>query len=329
MKIGIIGCGLIGIKRAECFNKKDIYIASDINLETLNNFKKKFKCKTTTEYKNVIKSNVDIVFICTPHNLLSKIAIEALKHKKHVFIEKPGSLDHNEVKKIRLLSKKYKLKVKIGFNHRYHPSIILAKKIIKNNNLGKILYLKGSYGHGGRKNYEKEWRLNHKISGGGELIDQGSHLIDLSIFFLGKLKLNYSFLKDYFWKKNIDDNIFISLISDKKQIAWLNASWTNWKNSFSFEIIFEYAKIKIHGLGRSYGVESLYFYKMKKNLKPPKEKIYKFNYDNSWKIEVKEFLDEIKKETKNQNKLDEFLNISEIIRDAYTKNLNKINFNYK
>jgi predicted dehydrogenase len=128
--------------------------------------------------KNVIKSDVMIIFICTLHYLLSKIAIECLKNKKHIFIEKPGTINRLELNKIKLILKRDNLKAKKEFNHRYHPRIILSKKIIEQNKLGKILFLKGSYGHGGRKNYNKEWRFDIKKSGGGELIDQGSHLIN-------------------------------------------------------------------------------------------------------------------------------------------------------
>lgn len=330
MKIGIIGCGLIGKKRAYCFNKNQIKIVSDIDSSNLKFFKNKFNCQITKNYKNVIKSDVQIIFVCTPHFLLSKIAIECLKNKKHVFIEKPGTINKLELNKIKLISKKYNLKVKIGFNHRYHPSIILSKKIIEKNTYGKILFLKASYGHGGRKNYDKEWRFDIKKSGGGELIDQGSHLIDLAVYFLGDLKVDYAFLKDYFWKKNIDDNIFVSLVSKNKQLAWLNASWTEWKNSFNFEIICEFGKLKISGLGKSYGIETLYLYKMNKNLKPPKEKIYKFKkIDDSWNKEVKDFLNSIKYNKKINGSIEELFIVSKIILEAYKKNNNKINYNFK
>ena len=211
MKVGIIGCGLIGLKRANFLKKSQIKIVSDISIKNLNFFKKKFNCITTQNYKDVIFSNIDIVFICTPHYLLSKFAIEALKQKKHIFIEKPGTINSLDLKVIKSLAIKNKLCVKIGFNHRYHPSILFAKKIIDHNKLGKILFLKGSYGHGGRKNYNKEWRFDISKSGGGELIDQGSHLIDLAVHFLGELKLDYAKLSDFFWKKGVEDNVFISL----------------------------------------------------------------------------------------------------------------------
>ena len=155
MKIGIIGIGLIGYKRARNLKKRDIYIACDKSYNKLKKFKKEFNSEITTNYLDVINSKVNIIFICTTHDLLSKIAIKSLERQKHVLIEKPGTINSKDLNKIYKLSNKYKLKVKIGFNHRFHPGIIKAKSLIKNNNLGKLMFIKGSYGHGGRKNYEK------------------------------------------------------------------------------------------------------------------------------------------------------------------------------
>jgi len=330
MKIGIIGCGLIGLKRASFINKNYIKIVSDISLSKLKVFQKQYNCIISQNYKDVINSNIDIIFICTPHHLLSKLAIDSLKQKKHIFIEKPGTIDSSDVKVIKNLSKKNNLCVKIGFNHKYHPSMILSKKIINQNTLGKILFLKGSYGHGGRKNYNKEWRFDISKSGGGELIDQGSHLIDLALYFLDDVKLDYALLGDFFWKKGVDDNVFISLKSKNNQIAWLNASWTEWKNSFSFEIICKKGKIKISGLGKSYGTETLKIYKMNKSFTPPKEKIYIFNQpDNSWKIEISDFFKLIKDKNSKNKDLDQLSAVSKIIYEAYKNNKKKINYNFK
>lgn len=330
MKIGIIGLGLIGFKRARNLKKKDIIIACDKSIKKIKKFKDEFNSEITTNYADVLNSDAKIIFICTTHDLLSKIAIKCLENKKHIFIEKPGTINSQDLKKIKQLSNKNKLRVKIGFNHRFHPGIIKAKSLIQNNNLGKLMFIKASYGHGGRKNYEKEWRFNISKSGGGELIDQGSHLIDLAVYFLGDLKVEYSYLKDYFWKKTIEDNIFISLKSSNDQIAWINASWTNWKNSFNFELNFKFGKIIINGLGKSYGIETLFFYKMNKSLLPPIEKKFIFKKkDESWKKEINNFINSINNKEKINGNIQDLMVVSKIIRDSYQKNNNSIKYNYK
>jgi predicted dehydrogenase len=186
-----------------------------------------------------------------------------------------------------------KCKIHVGYNHRFHPSIVLAKKLINSNHIGSVLYIRARYGHGARLNYNKEWRMDKKISGGGELIDQGSHLIDLSRLFLGDFKSVKSSLRKFFWKTNgqVDDNAFLVLSTNKNKIAFLHCSCTEWKNKFSFEIFGERGKIEINGLGKSYGTENLTLYKMKKKMGVPSIKNWKFSNkkDVSWKNEINDF----------------------------------------
>ena len=165
--------------------------------------------------------------------------------------------------------KKLNLNIRVGFNHRYHPAFLKAKELIKKKLIGKILYIRAVYGHGGRLNYEKEWRFKKKISGGGELIDKGSHLIDLARFFLGDLKIISSILKNFFWKMQLEDNCFLNLQNKSGSNAFLHASCTEWKNKFLFEIFGQFGKIEITGLGKSYGEEKLILYKMSKKMGKP------------------------------------------------------------
>ena len=184
------------------------------------------------------------------------------------------------------------------------------------------MYLRAIYGHGGRKNYHKEWRFNKKLSGGGELIDKGSHLIDLSRFFLGDLIVHSSFLKNYFWKSNLEDNCFFSLKNNKNNLSFLHSSSTEWKNKFIFEIFCKYGKIEINGLGKSYGNEKLIIYKMSKNMGIPKKKIKifsKLESSRSWQIEVDNFYTSIiKKKNCEPNITDVYKNLK-IINDLYKK----------
>ena len=147
---------------------------------------------------------------------------------------------------------------KVGYNHRFHPAMRKARAIVEAGDLGPLMFIRGRYGHGGRLGYEQEWRLHPEISGGGELIDQGSHLIDLAHWFLGDFTELKSMLRNYYWKASVEDNCFLALLSSAKgQVAWLHATWTEWKNTFSFEISGRDGNLEIAGLGGSYGVETL------------------------------------------------------------------------
>ena len=227
---------------------------------------------------------IDIVIISTPHNQLSKILLHAYKKKKHVLVEKPGVKNLKEISKVISKVNNNKIKIRVGFNHRYHPSIIKARKIIKSGVIGKPMYLRGRYGHGGRLGYEKEWRAKPSVSGGGELIDQGSHLIDLSRLFLGEFNEIKGFINTYFYKMSVEDNAFLTLKTHSNKIAFLHASWTEWKNLFSFEIFGTLGKIDISGKGGSYGQEQLILYRMTKKMEIPKQTKWKFKaQDTSWK----------------------------------------------
>jgi len=322
INIGLIGCGVVGLKRISNLPKNFKLIACadpKISLIKKNiNDKDIFLTKKWNELINL--DNLQAVIIATTHHLHSVIIKACIKKNIHIFVEKPAGISALETKKIiSLLKSKNFIALRVGYNHRYHPAFILAKKIINKNKIGDLMYLRAVYGHGGRPNYNKEWRFNKKFSGGGELIDKGSHLIDLSRTFLGNLKVDKHKLKTSFWNMKLEDNCFLILSNKKDNIAFLHASCTEWKNKFIFEIFGKTGKIEINGLGKSYGKESLIFYKMSKKMGPPKKKQYIFKNvkDNSWKLELNDFyIDIVKKRKSNPGIVDAYENLK-IINQIY------------
>jgi predicted dehydrogenase len=158
-----------------------------------------------------------------------------------------------------------------------------------------MMFVRGRYGHGGRIGYDKEWRANPALSGGGELIDQGVHLIDLARWFLGDFSEVTGFAHTYFWQMPVDDNGFMLLKTPQQRVAFLHVSCTEWKNLFSFEIYGRDGKLHIEGLGGSYGVERLAYYKMLPQMGPPETTIWEYPMrDDSWQIEFAEFLEDIR-----------------------------------
>jgi len=324
INIGLIGYGVVGERRLNNLPKFfNLIGCADPNI--FSSSKKKFKNNKiflTKNWKDLIKlKRLEAVIISTTHHLHSDILLQCIKFNLHVFIEKPAGISEIKTKKVisKLKSKK-NLRVRVGFNHRYHPAFLKAKNLIDANKIGKIIFIRGVYGHGGRLGYEKEWRFKKKLSGGGELIDKGSHLIDLSRLFLGDLKVNFSNLKNYFWKMKLEDNCFLNLENKSGSLAFLHTSCTEWKNKFVFEIFGKSGKIEINGLGKSYGPESLTCYKMSKKMDIPKKKFFLFNQgpDYSWREELKEFyIDIVKKRVPVPG-----------IKEAY-ENLKIINIIYK
>ncbi len=324
INIGIIGCGLIGKKRyRNVGNLGKVLAVSDKNIENAKNLIKKKKIKIFKDWKQLIKiKKLNIIIISTFHNHLSEILIECLKNNKHTLVEKPGAIEPNQLKIAYKIAKKRKLLVKVGYNHRYHEAIIKSKQLIDENKIGELMYIKASYGHGGRVGYEKEWRMNPKLSGGGELIDQGSHLIDLSQMYLGKIENYKSLLTTSFWKSKVDDNSFMILKNKKNKTAFLHASCSEWKNCFLLEIYGKKGKIKIEGKGGSYGKEKITLYKMKKKMGKPniiKLKL-KNNIDKSWKNEMDDFYNDLKKKKFENKDLKNSIEVLKIIKKIYKEN---------
>lgn len=300
MKVGIIGCGVIGKRRASVIQKlanSKIIAVADTDPKKAKSLGSELNCKYFTNWKKVIlDANIDAVIVCTTNNYLAKISLAAMKQNKHVFCEKPLGISVNEVEKVVKESKKRKLIFKTGFTLRFHPSLQKAKTIVDQGKIGKILFIRGRYGITGRSGYEKEWRANKKISGGGELIDQGAHLIDLSRWFLGDFSQVIGQFGNVFWKANVEDNAFLLLKTKKNQIASLHVSWTEWRNLFSFEIYGSKGFVICEGLGGIYGKERLILGKKAPSKKwPPAERV--FEYDDSltaWNNEWKDFVNSVK-----------------------------------
>lgn len=323
MNIAIIGAGLIGRKRALALPKHFLKIICDIDKQKVDYLAKEFKCEAETDWKKIIENkNIDAVIISTTNNLLSKIATEAIKNGKHVFVEKPGGLSLRDLRSTYAAYKKNPVVVMYGYNHRYHPALQKAKQLIDSKKYGSVLFIRARYGHGGRLGYEKEWRFNKELSGGGELMDQGCHLIDLVNFFCGRMDNSLGYIVTLFWKTNLEDAAFFQLKNEKNQLADLSVTCVEWKNIFSFEIILKTAKIQIDGLGRSYGKEKLTLYEMNKKMGPPKIKEYNFpDIDVSWKKEIQSFVKKIKSSDTSDSSIKDAMYVICIIDKIYKQNI--------
>ena len=322
MKAAFIGCGVIGEKRAEALGAKiQIVGCFDLNIQKAEAFAKVYQCDVYESEMDLINDeSVDFVVIATQHNNLAKLAIDCLNRKKHVFLEKPGACNAQDLANVSEIAKKNLLNLHIGYNHQFHPAILKMNELVQQGDIGDLMFARIRYGHGGRIGYEKEWRAKKEISGGGELIDQGSHLIDLVLKLFGDLKVSYAATPTYFWNMEVEDNAFVVLEDIQGRISFLHASCTEWKNLFSMELYGTGGKLEVEGLGRSYGVETLTFYKMLPEMGPPK--ITKFTYDEpdiSWKLELEQFIKDIEQKTYTSDNSQSSIRVLQIIEDIYQR----------
>jgi predicted dehydrogenase len=295
--VGIVGCGFIGQKRAKALGANGHLVAcADIDVGRARTLAKGSNAKVFCDWRDlVVLPEVDIVVIATLHDSLAEITLASIEAGKHVLVEKPAARSAAELVPVMAAANKYEKKVHIGFNHRYHRSLRKAKEIVDAGELGELMFIRARYGHGARVGYDKEWRANPALSGGGELIDQGPHLIDLSRWFLGDFSDIDGFSHTYFWDMPVDDNDFMILKTPSNQVAFLHVSCTEWKNIFSMEIYGRNGKLDLSGLGGSYGLEKITFYRMLPEMGPPETSSWEYPMgDNSWEIEMEEFCEDIR-----------------------------------
>ncbi len=320
MQVAIVGCGLIGQKRAKVLGSHTLTYAVDTDKERALHLARSVSgAKASTDWREAIQDpKTDIVIVSTINCALAEITLEAVKAGKHVLVEKPAARFSEELEPIIREAAHSKVKVKVGFNHRYHPAIRQAKELIDKGAIGPLMYLRATYGHGGRIGYDREWRANKEQAGGGELLDQGMHLIDLSQWLLGSFSEVNGFVHTYYWDMPVEDNGFIMLKTADKKVAWLHASCTEWKNGFGMEIYGKTGKLQITGLGGSYGLEKLAFYKMLPAMGPPETIIFEYPFpDTSWQLEFEDFVEAIQVNKKVMSNLEETHRALKIVEQIY------------
>jgi len=318
MRIAIVGCGLIGTKRAAAVHRHEIVVVCDRDSERANALAGKTGARAVIDWHEAVNADVDAVIVATTHDQLAGISLAAIEAGKHVLVEKPAGRHVDEVRPIAVAAKKHGRIVKVGFNHRFHPAFQKAREIVDQGVLGPLMFVRGRYGHGGRLGMENEWRCKPELSGGGEAIDQGSHLIDLSRWFLGNLSVDYAATPALFWKIPVEDNCFVALRGKNREMAWLHAGWTEWKNIFSFELSGRDGKIAIDGLGGSYGVERLTFYRMLPQMGPPETSTWEYPApDASWAAEFDDFAAAIANGQRPCGAIDDAIANLEIVKRIY------------
>jgi predicted dehydrogenase len=295
-RVGIVGCGLIGRKRAEALGRDQLVASYDVVPEVAESLARDHGGKACSTLEELLDLDLDVVVVATIHSELASITCKALESGAHVLVEKPAGIGVADIDRISDAAKRASRLVKVGFNHRFHPGIARAITEARSGIHGDILYLRGRYGHGGRLGYDKEWRADPALSGGGEIVDQGMHLLDLSYWLLGELPLHSSLTRTQFWQAPVDDNAVLLLgnkggVGSTDPFALLHVSWTEWKNTFSLEIACHDAKLAVDGLVRSYGPQTLRVYRMRPELGPPDvEEVRYPDRDGSWDREWSHFV---------------------------------------
>jgi len=298
VNIALIGCGRVGAKRAAHLGGARLAHCVDLDPERAAQLAAVGRgCTCGSDWREPLaRADIDAIILATPPDVQAQLLRSAITAGKHVLVEKPAARHAQELAGLPQLAAQHGVCVRVGFNHRYHRAFQQARRLVDSGALGPLMYLRARYGHGGRAGYASEWRAQPQRSGGGELIDQGVHLIDLARWFLGEFHEIDGFAHTYFWDMPVEDNGFMLLKTSARQVAFLHASCTEWKNTFCWELLGRDGKLQVDGLGGSYGVERLTWYRMLPEMGPPETTIWEYPMpDDSWTLEMAEFLEDVRR----------------------------------
>jgi predicted dehydrogenase len=323
-QVAIVGCGLIGAKRAAALpDRWDLVAVHDVDAARAQALAAAHGAAEVVASADAAASRAGgdgLMIVATQHDGLVPAALAAVDGGCHVLVEKPGARSAAELQPLATAAQTGKRLVRVGFNHRFHPSVLAAAELLASRRYGEVLLIRARYGHGGRLGYEQEWRADPQRSGGGELLDQGVHLIDLCSHLAGPVALRYASLGTFYWDMRVEDNAFLHLDLAGAGQGWLHASWTEWRNLFSFEITCRTAKLEITGLGGSYGPERLTVYELADELGPPMTSIREWPpADDSWALELADVDAELDGLPSVGAAVDDALAVLGIVDEAYRR----------
>jgi predicted dehydrogenase len=294
LSVGVLGCGRIGAKRAEALGPRDVLLGCcDVSAQAAENLARRHGGRVCVTPEELFALDPEVVIVATVHDQLAELVEQALMVGAHVLVEKPAGLSTAEVDRLIECQRASGRLVKVGFNHRFHPGLARVAEEVHSGRHGELMHLRARYGHGGRPGYDREWRADPARAGGGELVDQGMHLLDLSHWLAGPLPLRSALLRTQFWDVTVEDNAALILGEERSRTgpwAMLHVSWTEWKNLFSLEVYCRTAKLQVDGLAGSYGPQRLRIYRMRPELGPPDlEEVVYADEDVSWRWEWEHF----------------------------------------
>ncbi len=299
-RIGLVGAGGVGQKRAAAVAAHpdcELALVCDLDRAAASSLAQRHGAAVVATWEELVVSpDLEMVVVSTTHEWLSPVSAAALRAGKHVLVEKPMGRNPGEARLIVEAAATSGCCLKAGYNHRYHPAIAKLRQVCEAGALGPLHFIRGRYGHGGRPGYEREWRADPARSGGGELLDQGAHLVDLSLWFLGDFERVSGELCTSFWPiAPLEDNAFGLFATAAGQVASLHVSWTQWKNLFSLEVFGRDGYAAAQGLGGSYGLEQAVVGRRATEGGPPAEERFEFpGEDGSWRLEWDDFVRAVK-----------------------------------
>lgn len=306
LRVGIVGCGRMGRRRAQVIDdsvNETLCVVADIDEVKANSLAEQMDCEAVKNWEDVTADeDLDVVVVCVPNKYMLPVVTAALQSGKHVLCEKPLGRNSSEAAQIIAVAQEADGIFQVGFNKRFHPAAMKMRELFEEGVLGPVLYSRAIFGHGAQPGLEKTWFASADLAGGGALIDIGVHLVDLIRWFQGDFQEVFAVASTYYWDLEhfdnglqLDDNAFFIMRTADGQTAQVHASWTQWKNRFSFEVFGRDGFLRWEGLGGYYGPTSVTHARRRPESGPPILDVYEFDgTDNSLQLEWEQFVSTVR-----------------------------------
>ena len=295
LRVGIAGYGVVGRRRRQFIdlhpNLRTVAVC-DRTFGAAGAFQDGVRFHTT--YRDLLAEDLDILFVCLTNDSAPDATIAGLERGLNVFCEKPPGRDLADIARVIVCEKQHPgLKLKYGFNHRYHDSVRDALRIILTKELGEVINLRGVYGKSKIISFNSDWRTKRALAGGGILLDQGIHMVDMMRLFAGEFTDIHSYISNAHWHHDVEDNAYALMRTESGVVAMLHSSATQWRHRFHLEIALDRGTVILSGIlsgSKSYGAETITVaYKADDDSGDPKEVTVRYNQDNSWRDEIDDF----------------------------------------
>jgi predicted dehydrogenase len=301
LRVGIAGYGVVGKRRHGVIRARDdmkVVAVCDRVLDEHGELED--GVQNFQSYQEVLEVELDVLIVCISNDKAAEVTVAGLEKGLHVFCEKPPGRDIADIQRVIDCEKNHPgQKLKYGFNHRYHDSVRKALELVQSGELGAVINLRGVYGKSRLVTFGQgsDWRVQRDLAGGGILLDQGIHMVDLIRLFAGDFKDIHSFLSNDYWKHDVEDNAYALMRTAGGIVAMLHSSGTQWRHRFHLEVTLEKGTIILSGIhsgSKSYGDETITIARSQGDDRgDPIEETFHYDNDPSWTDEISEFADAI------------------------------------
>jgi predicted dehydrogenase len=297
LRVGIAGYGVVGKRRHDCIRKRqDMQVVAVCDRNLSGGEQLSDGVRFYHSYQDILREELDVLFVCLTNEIAPDVTIAGLQRGLHVFCEKPPGQNVEDISRVILCERANpELKLMYGFNHRYHDSVVEALRIVRSGEMGKVISLRGVYGKSKLITFNQpDWRVRREIAGGGVLLDQGIHMVDLMRLFAGEFIDVHSFISNGHWGYDVEDNAYALMRTEDGIVAMLNSSATQWRHRFNLDITLDRGSVILGGIlsgSKSYGAETLAVVRADpdRDNGDPLEQITRYNRDPSWDEEVDRF----------------------------------------